>query len=106
MLKTFTLRLTQSVNHYLLADIRALLPAESVQFFTNELDEEWQITLLCVQSDKNCSLAVSVILMWHQLRRIRTIVYSTITEHHDVSDYNAAQLLNILNKPEAVLYLS
>ncbi|KKF37776.1 hypothetical protein SY86_07570 [Erwinia tracheiphila] len=96
-------------HHYCITDTAAHgqeIFKTMIQFPNHELDEEWQITLLCVQSDKNCSLAVSVILMWHQLRRIRTIVYSTITEHHDVSDYNAAQLLNILNKPEAVLYLS
>lgn len=106
MLKTFTLRLTRPVSRYLLEDIRALLPAESVQFFSNELDEKWHYTLLCARTDNNCLLAVSAILVWHQLKRIRVLIYSTTEKHKDVSGCSAAELFNLLSAPGAVLYLS
>ncbi|MCX8956681.1 hypothetical protein [Erwinia psidii] len=106
MLKTFTLRLTLGVGKYLLADIRALLPAESVQFFSNELDEEWHYTLLCIHSDHSCSLIVSAILVWLQLKRIRILIYRTATEHQDVSQCSADELFHLLSRPGAVLYLS
>lgn len=106
MLTTFTLRLTRGVSEFLLSDIRALLPAESVQFFSNELDEEWHYTLLCSRNDNNCSLAVSAILVWHQLKRVHKMMFSTPALHKDVSDSSSAELFTLLKTPGAVLYLS
>ncbi|KAB8312149.1 hypothetical protein EH228_08100 [Erwinia endophytica] len=106
MLATFTLRLTRSVSKFLLPDIRALIPAESIQFFSNELDEEWHYTLLCVRNDNNCSLAVSALLIWRQLKRIHKLVFSTPLLHKDVSNSSPAELFTLLKIPGAVLYLS
>ncbi len=103
---TFTLRLTRDVSQFLLPDIRALLPAESVQFFSNELDEEWHYTLLCGQSPGNCSLAVSAILIWHQLKRIHKMIFTASAQQIDASGCATAELFALLNKPGAVLYLS
>ncbi|MEW5288197.1 MULTISPECIES: hypothetical protein [Erwinia] len=106
MLNTFTLRLTRHVSQYLLPDMRALLPSESVQFFCNELDEEWHYTLLCRQNEHICSLTVSAILVWHQLRHIQSMVWSTTQEQQDVTHYSAARLYERLITPGAILYLS
>lgn len=103
---TFTLRLSRSVSHYLLPDIRALLPAESVQFFSNELDEEWHYTLLCGQSPENCSLAVSIILIWYQLKHINKLIFCGTTLQADASGCTLGELFELLKKPGAVLYLS
>ncbi|MBV4369029.1 hypothetical protein ACMGGR_05380 [Erwinia sp. BNK-24-b] len=103
---TFTLRLTRNVSQFLLPDLRALLPPESVQFFSNELDEEWHYTLLCMQSETSCSLAVSAILIWHQLKRISVMRYSSPSQQLDVSGYASAELYALLRAPDAVLYLS
>lgn len=102
---TFTLRLSRSVSQYLLPDIRALLPAESVQFFSNELDEEWHYTILCRQSPENCSLAISAILIWHQLKRINKLIFSDTTQQVDASGCTSGELFELLNKPDAVFYL-
>lgn len=103
---TFTLRLTRNVSQFLLPDLRALLPAESVQFFSNELDEEWHYTLLCAQGDNTCSLAVSAILVWHQLKRIRRMRYSSLQQQRDLSGATATELYSLLQAPEATLYLA
>lgn len=102
----FTLRMTRNVSHYLLPDIRALLPAASVQFFSNELDEEWHYTLLCIRSDENCSLAVSAILVWHQLKRVKKLLFRSASQQLDASDCTSGELYQLLNQPDAVLYLS
>ncbi|MFC0141303.1 hypothetical protein ACFFJN_15095 [Erwinia mallotivora] len=106
MLNTFTLRLTRHVSQYLLPDMRALLPSESVQFFCNELDEEWHYTLLCWQNEHICSLTVSAILVWHQLRHIKAVVWSTTQEQQDATHDSADRLYQRLVTPGAILYLS
>jgi len=104
---TFTLRLTRNVSQFLLPDLRALLPPESVQFFSNELDEEWHYTLLCVQSDNTCSLTVSAILVWHQLQRIRVMRYSSLQQRQlDLDGASSTEIYSLLLTPGAVLYLS
>ncbi|QKJ86298.1 hypothetical protein PMPD1_1339 [Paramixta manurensis] len=104
--QVFTLRLSRYVSEALLPDIRALMPPEAIQFFSNELDEQWHYTLLCQQSDQNCALALSAILVWHQLGRIHTLRYSSPDLTADVSSAGQAQLLGLLNTPGAVLHLS
>ena len=106
LMPTFTLRLSRSVSHYFLPDIRALLPAESVQFFSNELDEEWHYTLLCGQSPENCSLTVSAILVWYQLKHINKLIFSTASQQVDASGCTSGELFDLLNNSDAVLYLS
>lgn len=103
---TFTLRMAHRVSDVLLPDLKALIPAESMQFFSNELDEEWHYTLLCQQSDETCSLAVSAILVWHQLKRITLMNYTNATVQKDLSHCAAADLFNFLKMPGAVLHLS
>lgn len=103
---TFTLRLTRDVSQFLLPDLRALLPPESVQFFSNELDEEWHYTLLCLQSDHTCSLTVSAILVWHQLKKIHVMRYRSPQLRQELADPSSAELYALLQVPGAVLYLS
>lgn len=103
---TFTLRLTRPVSRFLLPDLRALLPSESVQFFSNELDEEWHYTLLCVQSDNTCSLTVSAILVWHQLKKIHTMRFSSLQRRQDLINASTSEIYALLQEPDAVLYLS
>lgn len=103
---TFTLRMARPVSNVLLPDIKALIPAESLQFFSNDLDEEWHYTLLCQQSDETCSLAVSAILVWHQLKRINLMNYSNPSLLKDLSHCSSAELFTFLKMPGAVLHLS
>ena len=103
---TFTLRLSRDVSQFLLPDLRALLPPTSVQFFSNELDEEWHYTLLCLQSDPLCSLTVSAILVWHQLKKIHVMRYRSPQGKQDFTAPFSAELYALLRVPGAVLYLS
>ena len=102
----FTLRMTHPVSDVLLPDLKALIPPESMQFFCNDLDEEWHYTLLCQQSDETCSLALSAILLWHQLKKIVTIDYVTPGCHKDLSAGSSTELFTLLKMPGAVLHLS
>ncbi|WP_241488294.1 hypothetical protein [Winslowiella iniecta] len=100
------MRLSWQVSEFLLPDLRALLPAESIQFFTNELDEQWHHTLLCIPGDKNCSLMVSAILIWRQLGRIHALHYSSAAVTADASHADQHQLFELLNTPGAVVNIS
>ncbi|WP_338557331.1 hypothetical protein [Erwinia sp. E_sp_B04_7] len=102
----FTLRMTHPVSDVLLADLKALLPSESLQFFCNELDEEWHYTLLCQQSDETCSLALSAIMVWHQLKKIVRIDYHNPCLHKDLTASPSTELFTLLKMPGAVLHLS
>jgi len=106
MQKKLTLRLSWQVSEFLLPDLRALLPAESIQFFANELDEQWHHTLLCVPSDNNCSLMVSAILVWRQLGRIHTLHYSSAAVTTDASHLSQDRLFGLLNTPGAVVNIA
>jgi len=106
MQKTLTLRLSSQVSECLLPDLRALLPAESVQFFSNELDEQWHHTLLCIPDDRNCSLIVSAILFWRQLGRIQTLHYTHAAITTDASHASQEQLFILLNTPGAAVNIS
>lgn len=103
---TFTLRMAHRVSDVLLPDLKALIAPESMQFFSNDLDEAWHYTLLCQQSDETCSLAVAAILVWHQFKRIRSMNYSNPSFHKDLSNSSAAELFTLLKMPGAVLHLS
>lgn len=103
---TFTLHMSRDVSESLLPDLRALIPAEAMQFFSNELGEQWHYTLLCQQSDESCSLAVSAIMVWRQLKRISTLHYSSASCHKDLSKSTAGDIFSLLNMPGAALYLS
>lgn len=105
-LSTFTLRLSRAVSDVLLPDLRALLLPDSMQFFSNDLDEQWHYTLICMQSDNACSLAISAIVVWRQLGRINTLHYSNATFVQDVSDSESAELFSLITMPGAVLYIS
>lgn len=103
---TFTLHMSRHVSEALLPDLKALIPAEAMQFFSNDLGEEWHYTLLCQQSDEICSLAVSAIMVWHQLKRISTLGYSNTSGHKVLSKSIAGELFTLLKMPGAALYLS
>lgn len=102
----FTLRMTHPVSDVLLPDLKALIPPESMQFFCNDLDEEWHYTLLCQQSDETCSLALSAILLWHQLKKIVTIDYISPGGNKDLSVSSSTELFTLMMIPGAVLHLS
>ncbi|WNN46091.1 MULTISPECIES: hypothetical protein [Winslowiella] len=106
MQNRLTLRLSWPVSEFLLPDLRALLPAESIQFFSNELDEQWHYTLLCIPGDKNCSLIVSAILVWRQLGRIHALHYSSAAVTTEATHASQEQLFGLLNTPGAVVNIS
>ncbi|WLS80085.1 hypothetical protein Q3V30_06275 [Erwinia pyri] len=103
---TFTLHMSRHVSKALLPDLKALIAPEAMQFFSNELGEEWHYTLLCQQSDESCSLAVSAIMVWHQLKRITTLSYSNASCHKELTKCTAGELFSLLKMPGAALYLS
>lgn len=106
MHNTLTLRLSWRVSELLLPDLRALLPAEDIQFFSNDLDEQWHYTLLCVQGDDSCSMIVSVILVWRLLGRIHSLHFSDGVAACDLSAAGQSQLFDRLKMPQAVLHIS
>lgn len=106
MPSTFTLRMVRSVSDVLLPDIKALIAPELLQFFSNGLDDTWQYTLLCQQSDETCSLVVSAILFWYQLKRIHCISYSDPDSQQDRCHSSATEMFIVLKMPGAVLQLS
>lgn len=103
---TFTLHMSRHVSEALLPDLKALIAPQAMQFFSNELGEEWHYTLLCQQSDESCSLAVSAIMVWHQLKRISTLSYSNASGHQVLAKFTAGDLFILLKMPGAALYLS
>jgi hypothetical protein len=103
---TFTLHMSRHVSKALLPDLKALIAPEAMQFFSNELGEEWHYTLLCQQSDESCSLAVSAVMVWHQLKRITTLSYSNASCHKELTNCSAGELFSLLKMPCAALYLS
>lgn len=106
-LPVFTLRMSRHVSEVLLPDLKALIPVAAMQFFSNELDEEWHYTVLCIQSQENCSLAVSAIAVWHQLHHIKTLNFTDGAAcHQAATESDTAELYRLLQQPGAVLYLS
>ncbi|MBP2171028.1 hypothetical protein J2125_004220 [Erwinia toletana] len=103
---TLTLRLSWGVSDILLQDLRALLPAAAIQFFSNELDERWHYTLLCMQGGEHCSLIVSVIIVWRQLGRITSMQYSNPDCTRDISAASQKEMFALLKIPGAVLHIS
>ncbi|MFS2223950.1 hypothetical protein [Pantoea sp. B65] len=103
---SLTLRLSWGVSEVLLPDLRALLPAASIQFFSNELDERWHYTLLCMQSDEHCSLIVPAIIVWRQLGRVTSLQYSSATFTRDISAVSQIELFDLLKIPGAVLHIA
>lgn len=61
--KRLRLLLSQSVSRVMLDDIRAIVPAQALNVFINGLDETHYATLDCVQSEENCALLASVIVV-------------------------------------------
>lgn len=103
---TFTLHMSRHVSEALLPDLKALIAPQAMQFFSNELGEVWHYTLLCQQSDESCSLAVSAIMVWHQLKRISTLSYTSASCHKELTKSTAGELFTLLKMPGAALYLS
>lgn len=106
MHNTITLRLTRAVSERLLPDLRALLPAEALQFFANGLDEQWHYTLLCARNETNSALIVSAILVWLRLGKIHRLQYSNQTTTLDLSEAAQNELFAWLTQPQAVLHIS
>ncbi|WP_229655754.1 hypothetical protein [[Pantoea] beijingensis] len=106
MISTFTIRLSKHASEALLPDLKALVPAESIQFFSNELDEEWHHTLLCQNGDQNCSLTVSAIVLWRLMGRITVINFTSPALTQDASTATTLELFALLKYAGAVLYIS
>ncbi|PPS58496.1 hypothetical protein CRX72_17840 [Pantoea sp. BRM17] len=51
----------------MLEDIRAIVPAAALSVFINTLDETRYATVECLQSEENCALLASAIVVWRQL---------------------------------------
>lgn len=106
-LPVFTLRMSRHVSDVLLPDLKALIPLSAMQFFSNELDEEWHYTVLCLQSEENCSLAVSAIAVWHQLHHIQTLNFTDGAAYYQsATQSDNGELFRLLLLPGAVMYLS
>ncbi|WP_437616557.1 hypothetical protein [Erwinia sp. V71] len=100
---TLTIRLSWHVSEAMLPDLRALLPAEAIQFFTNDLDEQWHHTLLCIQSEESCALIVSALMLWRLLGRITSLQYSSSIATRDISASDQRELFELLQQPGALL---
>ncbi|CCJ98317.1 FIG00553416: hypothetical protein [Cronobacter malonaticus 507] len=46
----------------MLDDIKAIIPADALQVFINQLDDSQYATLECIQTEQNCSLIASAIV--------------------------------------------
>ena len=100
---TLTIRLSWSVSEAMLPDLRALLPAEAIQFFTNDLDAQWHHTLLCIQSEECCALIVSALVLWRLLGRVASLQYSSGEVTRDISASSQSELFALLQQPGALL---
>ncbi|EOC1313240.1 hypothetical protein [Cronobacter turicensis] len=98
-----TLRLSHTVSDVMLDDIKAIIPADALQVFTNQLDETQYATLECLQTEQYCSLIASAIVVWRQLGHVKSLIYRNGDVLRDVSDASQFQLFTMLRAPLTVL---
>lgn len=94
-----TLRLSQPVCQVMLPDIKAILPASSVDVFINALETAHYATLECWQQEDACALLASVIVVWRQLGHLQHIQYQSGAISREVSDATQFQLFSLLKPP-------
>ncbi len=103
---TFILRLSHPVSVDMLADLRAVIPADATHIFINALDEESHTTVECAQNDDNCSLAASAIALWRQLGHIHHLNWRHGWESLDVNEASQQELFQMLKTPGAIMHIS
>ncbi|WP_313651570.1 hypothetical protein [Pantoea sp.] len=104
--KWLTVILSQSVSQVMLDDLRAILPAEAIKVFVNQLDETHYVTLECLQAEQHCALIASAIVVWRQLGHVHHILYrkgDVLREEHDATQF---QLFTLLKTHRARLQIS
>lgn len=104
--KRLRLLLSQSVSRVMLDDIRAIVPAQALNVFINGLDEAHYATLDCVQSEENCALLASVIVVWRQLGHIHAIHYQKGEHLRQVDDATQFQLFSMMKTHRAIVQIA
>ncbi|KGT86067.1 hypothetical protein IBT49_20860 [Erwinia sp. S63] len=104
--KRLTLLLSQPVSRVMLDDIRAIVPPQALNVFINGLDEERYATLDCIQSEENCALLASAIVVWRQLGHVHRIRYQKGEHLREVDDASQFQLFSMMKTHRAIVQLA
>lgn len=104
--KWLTLYLSRDVSRVMLEDIRAILPADGLKIFLNDLDDACHATVECVQEENSCALIASAIVVWRQLGHIHRLIYTQGKVQRQVDDATQFELFTLLKNPRAVLRLA
>lgn len=104
--KRLTLLLSRPVSHVMLDDIRAIVPPESLNIFINGLEEIHYARLECVQSENNCALLASAIVVWRQLGHIHSIHYQKGEHLRAIDDATQFQLFSMMKTHRALVQLT
>lgn len=104
--KWLTLYLSRNVSQVMLEDFRAILPADGLKIFVNELDDTHHATVECVQAEDSCALIASAVVVWRQLGHIHTMMYTKGELQRSVNDATQFELFTLLKNHRAVLRLA
>lgn len=104
--KRLTLVLSQAVSRVMLEDIRAIVPPQALNVFLNGLDPVRFATLDCLQSEENCALLASAIVVWRQLGHVHAIRYQKGEHVRQVDDASQFQLFSMMKTHRAILQLA
>ncbi|ARF50354.1 MULTISPECIES: hypothetical protein [Pantoea] len=104
--KWLTLYLSRSVSRVMLQDLQAILPAEAVKIFTNDLDDVRYATVECVQAETTCALIASAIIVWRQLGHIHLLLYTQGEVQRQITDATQFELFTLLKNNRAALRLA
>lgn len=104
--KRLTLVLSRAVSHVMLDDIRAIVPADAINLFINDLDENHYATLDCVQSENNCALLASAVVVWRQLGHIQHIAYLKGEHLRQISEASQFQLYTLMKTHRATIRIA
>lgn len=104
--KWLTLYLSRDVSRVMLDDIRAILPADGLKIFLNDLDDTCPATVECLQVENVYALIASAIVVWRQLGHIHTLIYTQGEVQRQVNDATQFELFTLLKNHHAVLRLA
>ena len=104
--KRQTLVLAQPGGRVMLEDIRVLVPPQALYVFINGFDEDRYATLDCIQSEENCALLASAIVVWRQLGHIHSIHYQKGEHLRQVDDATQFQLFSMMKTHRAIVQLT
>ena len=104
--RRLTLLLSRPVSRVMLDDIRAIVSPGSLNIFINGLEDRHYARLECVQSDDNCTLLASAIVMWRQLGHIHSIHYQNGEHLREIDDATQFQLFSIMKIHHALVQLT